>query len=292
MHVPKFISQIPVHMNQAFNTVAAKSTKAKDFVVNFFKARRDHFVQSDFWKGYGKPFYTRHIEPLKKKDYAILGIMLTVATAVIVVAVKIFTVAAFPLALGGAALIVLGTCSYLRSQINQHFNKQAWDHVDEIRQIADKITSQNQKFGDISEERVKMSKPGFEHLKDDLKQLDEEIRTFRKAVLSSNSDEKKKIIKTHLTVLKGIVQGNAQDTALIQALEQEVDKAGQKNQNLEALELQKQKLHELQTVPAQNHIADLQKQVNTLVKALQGPVLADSKKSFLKYVEGLQSKLQ
>lgn len=291
MHVPKFISQIPVQFNHAFHSVSVKGSNAKKGAVNFLKSRGDHFAQSDFWKNYGKPLYERNIEPLKKGDYLFLAGMTCVAAAVVIVAIKIFTIAAFPLALGCASLIFMGTCSYLSNQTRQHFDDLAWDRVDEIRKLADKTTPNNQNFGDISAERAHLSKPVFNHLKDDLKQLDEEIRAFKSAVISSNYEDKKKIIKTHLTLLKSIVQAHAQDLACIQALEKEIDKSGQKNQDFTALESQKQKLHDLQTAPARDHIADMQKQVNALVKALQGPNLADSKKAFIEYAEGLQRKL-
>lgn len=291
MHVPMFISQMPVQISHAFHSVAVRGTKAKKCAVNILKSRRDDLAQSDFWKHSCKPFYERHFEPLKKGDYIFLGAMTCVAALVVFVSVKIFTVAAFPLALGCATLIFLLSCIRLRDKSRRHFNDIAINYVGEIRQIADQITPQNQKFGDISAKRALMSKPTFDHLDKELKQLDEEIRTFKSAVLASPYEDKKKMVKTHLTLLQNIVQGHAQDLSLLQALEQEVDKAGQPNQDFEALEKQKQKLHDLQTVLARDHIVDLQKQVNSLVKALQGPSLADSKKSILNYIEGLQNRL-
>lgn len=291
IQVPNFISQIPDQLNDAFIQVIVKGAEITKSITDYFETKRNDFIQTDFWQQQGKPFYERNIEPLDTTDYLLLGGSLCSAVLITAVTVSIFTVAAFPLALGGGTLLFAGACTYSRYRVRKHFDNLAWDHIDEIRRLSYKTSSKQQYFGNISEERARLMQPEFSHLDIQIKELDEELRKFRNVVLSADCNDKKNVVKAHLTYLVNLVQTSAHDKALIEALESEIDKVGQKNQNLTALETNKQKLHDLQTTQARTHIAELKQQIDTFVKATEGPSLTDSREVFRKFAEGLQEKL-
>lgn len=291
MFIPNFIRQIPTHMDNALRQVIIKGAEAKHWLTDYWTTKRDEFSQFTWWQESGKPFYERNIKPLTKIDYLRLTGSVLTAVLLTTVAMRRFGVGAFPLAASGGTLIVMGAYYLSRNTVQKHFDEKAWGHIDQIRRIAHKITDKNQKFGDINQHRTPLMQPEFKHLDDDLKKLDEEISKFKTAVLSPSCEDKKQIIKAHLTYLRTLVQANAQDKNAMDALEEAVDKVGQTDQDLNALELQKQKLHDLQTLAAQTHIVELKQQIDALIKTIGTPILADSKKALIKHLEGLQKKL-
>ncbi len=291
MFISNFIRQVPNQIENGFFQMILIGAKAKKKVEGYCKIKCDEWSQSDLWQQYGKPLYERNIKPLTPLDYVVLGGSLCLAALVTAIAVKTLSWAALPLGLSVGALLFLGACAFSRYRVRKYFDRVAWSPVDQIRRTASVMTQKNQRFGTISYFRNDLRKSEFAHLESVTKELDEEIRKFRGAIIRSNLDDKQLIVKTHLAYIKPLVQGHPQDMALIDDLEKEVDKVGSADQDPEALERQKQKLHHLQTLQAISHRVELRKQIDALVKSSEGPTLADSKKAFIEYLEGLQRKL-
>lgn len=291
MQVPEMIRQIPMQAFHAWERVNNFGEITRNWIIEHWKSQRDSWNQGDFWQNYGKPFYDRNIRPLDKTDFLLITGSLIAAVAIMVVALKVFGIAAFPLAIGADALLVFGTWMFSRYRLRKHFDGVAWGHVDQIRRVANEITYKNQKFGELNQIRTLLQKPEFSHLEADIKQLDEEIRKFRSVVLAPYFEDKQQIVKAHIQYVKVLVQAHAQDKAIVEALEVEINKVGKKEQNLELLETQKQKLREIRTAAVRDHLNELNQQINDLVRTAQGPDFTDSKKAFMKHLEGLMRKL-
>jgi hypothetical protein len=183
MLIPQCIQHIPTQINEAFDWTIHKGAQAKQGVADYWRIKCQDYSQSKFWQQIGKPFYERHIQPLNLIDYLLLSGGLATAILVTIVAVKILTVAVFPLAAAGGTLIVMGAFSLLRHKVRQHFNEMAWENIDQIRRIVHQMETTDPKFSEIIEERAQLMQPKFEYLKEDLKQLDKETNKFRKTAL-------------------------------------------------------------------------------------------------------------
>ena len=290
MHVPEFIRQIPSFRN-TWEPVISFGRTSKDLIVGIWKASLNYLSQTDLWQKQGKSIYGRRIQPLKKTDYMYMTGSLIISSIATALAVYLFGIAVFPLSIGGSTLVVMGVCSLSFNSVQTHFNEIAWGHVDNIRRTANDITYKNQKFAPLNHLRGLLEQPEFDHLKENLKTLDEEIRKFRSVALAPYYEDKFQIVTGHLTKLKGLVNANAQDKVLIEALEAEINKVGKADQDLEKLEMQKQSLLQLQIPPARLHLIELSQQINDLVKVAQSPDFTDSKNAFMKYLEAFMTKL-
>jgi hypothetical protein len=291
MHIPNLIRQIPNQIENGFIQVIFIGIRITEKIVEYWTTKCAEWSQSDLWRQYGNPLYERNIKPLNRLDHVILGGSLSIAALVTAVAVKTLSIAALPLGLSLGALLFSGACVFSRSRARTHFDKIACEHIDQIRQIAYNITAKNQQFNTIHQYFALLQQPKFKHLENVIKELEEEIRKFKIVVLSPQRDDKQSLVKAHLAYVKTIVQGHIPDAALIDNLEKEVDKVGRDDQDLQALEMQKHKLHDLQTLQAHVHIVELQQQIDALVKAAEGPALADSKQDLMVYLERVQRNL-
>lgn len=289
MRIPDFIKHIPTHFHNTWERVARIKPAAKNWAVQRVEASRNYWNQ-ECWQPHVKPFYELKIKRLDKTDLVTLTGSLVAAAAVTALTIEFF-IAFFPVVMGADALLVLGTCSHSQDRIRQKFNKEAWKHVNEIRKIVNDLTSKNQKFSDIENERALLNKPEFTHLDSDLKQLDDRIQKFRTVALAPYYEEKQKVVSAHIAFLKNLVGSHAQDKGIIEALEQEINQIGTQAQNLESFETKKQKLTELQTPAALSHLNSLNHQLEDLVQTAQRPRLMDNKVSCIKYLEELMKKL-
>lgn len=261
-------------------------------IAGLWTAATNPLIQTDLWQHQGKPLYERHIQPLTKTDYIILSGSVILSIAGGTFALKKYGVAALPITMGASAATMMGAFCYSRYRLRNHFKEIAWKHVDNIRRAANDITYKNQNFGDLAKNRKLLEAPEFGDIKDDyFKLIDEEIRKFRQVALAPYYEDKLKIVTGHLNVLKALVQAHPQDKALIEALETEINKVGKPDQDLEKLETQMQSLYQLHTPGASDlHCNKLSQQIDDLIKAAQGPDLADSKKVFMTYLTGLMEK--
>ncbi len=207
-------------------------------------------------------------EPIKKLGFAIL-----------------------PLALGGAAAAIIGSWTFSRWRVRKSFDNVAWEHVDKIRRAAHETTHENQNFAEIYREKGLLTKPEYDHLEDERKRLDDEIQKFRAVILKPHFEKQQKIVKAHIEYLKTLVPANPHDKAILETLEQQVDKVRTKQEDLGALEIQKQKLNDLQIAAAKNHHFNLGKQVDDMIQASQAPAITDTKKAFNAYLTALQNRL-
>ena len=183
MLIPQCIQHIPTQINEAFNWTIRKGAQAKQGVADYWRIKCREYSQSTFWQQMGKPFYERHIQPLNLTDYLLLSGGLATAILVTIVAVKILTVAVFPLAAAGGTLIIMGAFSLSRHRVRQHFNEIAWENIDQIRRIVHQMETTDPQFSEISEERAQLMPSKFEHLKEDLDRLDQETDKFQKIAL-------------------------------------------------------------------------------------------------------------
>lgn len=290
MYITNFTPLISSHLNHAWEWI--KKTQTKQKVAHYWQQKAENFNQSEFWQQYGKPFYKCNIQPLNRTDYFLLGGSLCAAWLTTQIAIKVFTVAAFPLALGLGTLLVTGAYSFSRYRLRKHFDDIAWNHLEEIRQtIAHVNTDKNQQIKRITQHYNLLQQPEFVHLDSDLKQLNEEMRHFRKIALSPSYEDQKIIVQSHLNYLEALVKGEVGDENLIKTLKTEIGKVGQKDQNMESLELHKQKLHDLKVKGARDHIEELERQINDLVQAAQRPTFKNAQQQLLQYIESLQNKL-
>lgn len=291
MQVPNFIRQIPVQFDHACRSFIIKGAEAQQWIAQYAKTKIDGIGRSDLWQQYAKDIYERNIEPLTKFDYFLFAGSLATALLVIKLAINRFTIGALPLAAGGSTLIVMGSYYISRYRVRKHFNEIAWEYVDQIRKFAHVTTSKNKEIDDIIQLRAYLRRPEFAHWDSDLKLLDEEIRKFREALLKPHSEDKKEIVKAHLDLLRTHIPNPSADKNLLDELEQAIDKVGQSDQDLKEIETRKQQLVNLQTPAAMTHIDELKKQVNALVKAAERPSFQNSKKAFIKFLEGFQNNL-
>jgi hypothetical protein len=289
MRIPSFIKHIPTHFHNTWKRIARVKPAAKNWTVQRLEVSRNYWNQ-EWWQPHVKPFYELKIKRLDKTDLVTLAGSLVAAAAVMALAIEFF-IALFPIVMGADALLVLGACSHSQDRIRHKFNKEAWKHVNEIRKIANDITSKNQKFSEIENQRALLNKPEFAHLESDLKQLDNRIQKFSTVALAPYYEEKQKVVSAHLAFLKNLVSSHAQDKGIIEAFEQEVNLIGTQAQNLESFETKKQKLAELQTPAALSHLNSLNQQLDDLVKTAQRPRFMDNKIAFIKYLEELMRKL-
>ena len=241
------------------------------------------------WIQLGKPLVERYIKPLDKTDHILLGIGSIVATVICLISYKKFAV--LPLAVGFAAISVMGSWAISRWRVQKQFNEIAWDHVDKIRRAAHETTHENQNFGEIYREKGFLIKPEFDHLEQERNKLDEEIQKFRAVILKPHFEKQQTRVKAHIGILKTLVPNNPHDKAILEALEQQVDKVRTKQEDLGALETQKQKLNDLQTEAAKNHHKILGRQVDDLIQFSQAPAITDTRLAFNAYLTALQNKL-
>jgi hypothetical protein len=211
MYIPNIIREIPDYTQHVMMQVIIKGAEGKQWIDSCWKAKRDAFCQDDFWQETGKPFYERHIEPLDQTDYLLLGGSLGVAILITFVAIKHFEIAVLPIAVGCSTLIVVGAYSLSSQRVHKKIDHIAWDYVDNIRNIAKDMSDQDPQFGEIAQEVAKLQQPKFEHLKDDIKELKQEIDKFRTADESTFDDSKQAFI----AYLKGLQQKLAPSREII-----------------------------------------------------------------------------
>lgn len=206
MSIPRFIPSIPAYVHTAWNKVSHVGQLAKNRVAKFIESKRNYWKETNFWKQHGKSFYARNIKPLNKMDFLLLTGSLLIASVIVLIASSVFGIGAFPLAMGAGALLVLGAWSFSRNRVRNHFNEIAWEHVNAMRKAAHQMTYTHQQFGPIHHYKGFLAQPEFEHLKEDIKQLDQELFKFRDAVTkiapgADLTDSKKAFIE-HLEALQ------------------------------------------------------------------------------------------
>jgi hypothetical protein len=286
MQIPGFIRNIPSHLQSAWERAGAIKQETQHLVANQWAAAHRYCNQTSLWQQYAKPIYERNIKPLNKIDYTLLTGGLISAGTVMAVSMSIFGLAAFPIAIGTDTFLVLGSWSLSRHRLQKHFNEIAWDYADQIRRAVNDITSKNRSFVEITRFKGLLEKPEFAHLEQDVKQLNDEIEKFRKVASGPYYQEKKQTVKAHLSILKRLVNKDA-DKGVISQLEQEIDKSGTQEQNLELLETHKQQLQQLQTTTAREHLPSLTSQIDELIRSIQGPKFIDSKQTLIQSLENL-----
>lgn len=287
MEAPAFLGQVPAYFHDARQHVEAFGNKMKEKLAPLGQ----RISASENWINHGKPLYERYIQPLDKTDYTLLGVCSALAMVILFIGHKALGIAILPLALGAAVTTIMGSWAFSRWRVNKRFDNVAWDHVDKIRRAAHETTHENQNFADIYLAKGLLTKPEFDHLDKERQRLDDEIQKFRAVILKPHFEKQQKIVKAHIEYLKTLVPANPHDKAILETLEQQVDKVRTKQEDLGALEIQKQKLNDLQTAAAKNHHFNLGKQVDDMIQASQAPAIMDTKKAFNAYLTALQNRL-
>jgi len=287
----QILREIPGHMQNGLNAAAgfvqnlpSRISSTSSGIFNNFSL--DQIIPQAF-----NGWYERNIRPLDRYDGISLAIGLVASAVLLKYALKWYGDAALPLGLCAGGIIVSGLWMFSRTRVQQHFDDQVWEKIDLIRRAANDITSTNQDFSAISAELAALEKPEFSHLQEDLKRLDKQTREFRADATAPNYRDKRDIAKAHLATLAPKVLANAQDKAILDALEQEIDKVGTDQQNFGTIETNKQKLRDLQTPQAIAEQAELSRQIDDLVKTAQGPDFSKTKQDYLIFLKGVQQKL-
>ena len=206
MQVPNLIRQIPDHLSHALIYTIKKWAEITERITQYWETKRTEFAQSNFWKEY-KPLYKRTIEPLNKTDYLILTGSFSSAVLLTATAVNIYSVAILPLAAGVGTLLFAGACHFSIYRVHKHFNKIAWRHIDRIRRTAHGISPTNPNFQTIAAKRSALDQPKFSHLKDDLKNIDDEIEHFRKVFITPERKDQTPILADAKQAFKNYLEG-------------------------------------------------------------------------------------
>lgn len=289
MHISEFTRYIPASFFEAWQRIKNQTQSIHEYCMHYWQTKSQEYAEHELWKQYGKPFYKRNIEPIDRTDLVLLGGGFIAAALTIVVAINIFGAAILPLSIGAGALIISETFSFSRQRITDHFNDLAWDSVDTIRRAAHRINNESQEFQEIQKARDSLQQPVFNHLEEKLKNLDEKIREFRRAVLTPHYENQQQIVIGHLAALKAEDLEEC-DLNLIENLEKQIQKIGTKEQDFQALEIQKQSLGMSQSPIIQKHVSELNEQIKQLIAASQASFHAN-KEAFLDYLKTFQQEL-
>lgn len=159
-----------------------------------------HWVsKTNLWINGGKPFYQKHVEPLQKRDYAVMATSVGLAATVTAVAYHALGVGVIPLMVGLDIALVLGGYAIGKFRANRRADQKAKQHVQNIVATAKGITLTKQKFHAIKKEISLLKKnPCFEHREKDWEQLDKQTDTFKNDILKPNAsfaDTKKVFLK-------------------------------------------------------------------------------------------------
>lgn len=182
MPISDLTHRLSAPFQYVWNQASSIGQQTKNRVAKWMESKRNYWKETDFWKQYGSPFYTRNIKPLNKKDFLILTGSVLIASLIVKITTAFFGIAVLPLSMWGAALVVMGACSFTRMRVRNYFSEIAWEHLDAMRKIASQITYTNQQFGEINRYRGLLLQPEFKHLKEDIEQLDKEINKFKDVV--------------------------------------------------------------------------------------------------------------
>lgn len=292
MEIPQVIRDLPAQIEEGWNATVDFALNLAGSVHSFALGRFQSFSEHDFNQNWIQPWFERNVYPLQEKDYTLIFISLAASAALLAYVWDRFGDAAIPLGLCGACLIVGTTLFITQSSLKTYFDEKAWEHIDQIKKAAEDITNLNQDFTEITKEREVLQKPEFDNLKEDLKRLDTETQKFRADASAPDYEEKRNILDAHLDIVAQLVQANAHDKAILDALNREIDKAGTPEVDLAGIETQKQQLKNLQTPQViAHHQAELIQQINELVKALQGPNFLKTKEAYLQFLNEMQQRL-
>lgn len=285
------IRDLPNHFQNGWNRGEDAVSDILRHVVEIAAAKFDEWKHSDYVQQTIKPWFERNIRPLDQTDYLLLITGTALSALLLSFALTKYGVAALPLGLCAAGMMIGGCIILSSKRVQQHFDDNAWEHIDLMRRAANNLTSKNQDFAAYNKERAALDKPEFHHLKDDLKRLDEEMRKVRLDIAAPHYANMRDIVKAHLDILAPKVQGNAQDKKLWEDLEHALDNVGTDDQDLAELEKQKQKLKNLQTPQALADQPEISRQIDEVVKAAQGTDFDKTKEAFLEYLKGMQQRL-
>ncbi len=201
----------------------------------------------------------------------------------IVTALKVCTIALFPLITGVAALIVGGALSVSYNRLDKHFNDIAWDQVDEIRRIIYRVTPENSMF-DISKPLKELRKPEFKHLEKDIEQLEKAHESFHKQLSApyffENKQQSLKLLLEHIQENPLITQTGQ---ALLKSLEKEIENAIPPQKDTQALEKLQYSLNDPSKLGiTQGQFTKLQKEIQNFIEIVREPTLEDKKQIFFK----------
>lgn len=290
MNIPEYIRHIPATMEATWKQITDVGQSIHAWFLKFWETKCQDCIQHPLWQNYGKPFYIRNIQPLDRTDFILLAGSLAAADLVITIALEFFGNASLPPAIAIGILIFLNTFSFSRQRINKYFNDIAWGHVNLIRKAVHETTYKNLKFDQIEQQTKKLEEPQFSHLEARFKELNEEVRKFKNVALGVQYQDKLAIVLAHLATLKDHVHDSPEDMELVASLEKEINKVGN-GYDLAEIEKNKQSLKGSTHPQMKNSVAELTKQIDEMIQALQGPNLTSKKKDFLTYLENFQKKL-
>ncbi|WP_068466586.1 hypothetical protein [Candidatus Protochlamydia phocaeensis] len=212
MQAPTLLGQtraILMQTGAAFQSAWGKAKHAKqvskDWIVAKF-AEIGNYWNTVLWPNYFKDFYENNIQPITKGDLIVGGTCTGVALAITFLTPAIFGLATFALSGIAGFTIILGTCAFLRHQVRSRHNEMAWDHVDQIRRAVNRTTKPSHHFATMEASVTELKKSRFGHLEDNVKRIEEQIRTFNRTINSpqiNNGNAFDDAKRSFLTFLEG-----------------------------------------------------------------------------------------
>ena len=132
------------------------------------------------WENWFKPTYDRRIKPLDKYDYMLNGAGVVLSATISFLALNILGIAAFPLALGVSAFILIGTATISTRRVNWIFDAKAWEIVNRMRLAAKGLNENSPAFAPIDQAVGELEKPEFSHQDEQIKELKRQLAHFKK----------------------------------------------------------------------------------------------------------------
>lgn len=207
MQILTIFSDFPNQIQNTTTHLKLQGTALKKCIATFANKKFKEFKKSYFWTHQLFPLYQRHIKPINKEDLIILGASAATSAIIIVVTTRIFGMGALPMVTGTVTFLNLGAIHVIKERAKKHLNKKTLQHLKAMETAAKGITSEHHNFATILEHSNHLNKPVFHHLETEIKQLDEEFRRFRDAILhpqlhENGKEDAKKVYLQHLQGLK------------------------------------------------------------------------------------------
>lgn len=291
--IPEIIRTFPLKCYLALGYTKDAVLSINQKIANIWKSSLAYCTESAFWKNSCRPFFKRNIKPLNKTDALLIGGALLIAVVINVVAVKRFGSGAFALALGVGVAIFLCACCISHYRVRKFHDAKAWKHVNDIRKEANESTGAKQNFAEIEKIRSKLKKPRYSHLEEDMKGLDENLRKFKKVVVSPSLTDKKNVVKVQLSQTYALAEAadHEEDKKVLKKLEGAINKVGTVAQDITELETQKEAVQTVKTQTVKDRIPKLVDQIDELKALANTASLDDARATFLEQLKSLQSKL-
>lgn len=222
MHVTQFIGYVQTNFNNAMNGAVEVIRKPWD---------------DDIWPHTVEPLVKRYIKPLRPIDFIYLTASAVGAVALVVIVPLIFGKAFIPFAGVGSTLLIIGAFTWAGHRLRKHFNNEAVsNHIEPVlEEIRNTTVETRQNTLRLITFRDLYNK-NYDHLKEDLKKVEEQFEVYRKATFAPDYKISKNKILADLEDFIRLPSAGADHVRLFDEMRAEIDKVGTEQQNLGEIE--------------------------------------------------------